>query len=262
MPPFYRTEGMPSTRHARHSTAKKRGGGILGSALLGPEHTAPETQSLCHQAVSKFSSRFSTENSTLFHSGEKKLKLGPALQYWCARCGEAVPRNKLVPTADGRGGAPPVPAQRRGCRKAGPLRVSARGPVPSFKAVSRGAASRPLLCRPVLAALANVCSVSFPPGAVLARPGPLRAGPASLGTRSAPRLQPGERRSAPQQPRSPAPQQPSTLSFPLSSPSRSAKLGSPKRTLSRSASPSPGPRRPPAGPPFRSASLPEARPCC
>ena len=70
--------------------------------------------------------------------------------------------------------------------------------------------------------------------------------------------------------------QSSTSSFPLSFPSRSAKLGSSKCTLSLSTSLSfPGSPAPPlrftgaAGPsglaactPFRSSFLPEARPCC
>lgn len=111
------------------------------------------------------------------------------MQDWHARCGEAVPRNKLVPTADGRGRGPPVPTQWRGSWKACPLQLSSRGLVPTFKTLSRGTASRPLLSQPVLAGFSEGCRCLLP-ARPHPRPGPaVPRGPASVGTWSDPRPQ-------------------------------------------------------------------------
>lgn len=70
----------------------------------------------------------------------------------------------------GRGASSPSSAE--GLPGGLPSPVSARGLVPSFKNLSRGTASRPLLSQPVLAGFSKVCSCLLP-----AQPHP-RPGPA------------------------------------------------------------------------------------
>lgn len=82
------------------------------------------------------------------------------------------------------GGAEGLLSQHRGVSgswKACPHQVSARGLVQSFKTLSRGAASRPLLSQTVLAGFSKVCSCLLP-AQPHPRPGPaVLRGPASVG---------------------------------------------------------------------------------
>lgn len=136
----------------------------------------------------------------------------------------------------GRGASSPSSAE--GLPGGLPSPVSARGLVPSFKNLSRGTASRPLLSQPVLAGFSKVCSCLLP-AQPHPRPGPAVRPAGFTYDASAPS---GAHSSG-------------TFGFPLCSRGRFAKLGSSKRTLRLRLLPPPIPGAPASHTPSTRSSL-------